>query len=637
MADERFFDEFAEDFFAESTEHLETIRRTLLALEDTATSSSASDVPDSAALMRALHTLKGLCGMVGLTDAAAVAHGMEAVLKAAGLGQHTISPDTIQLLFEATAVLDRALAAYRSGTEAPDVTRVVQQLHDHERSTGTAAASPPAPGDSRNVYTFTFVPSAELAERGVGVELVRSRLQSLGDVVRVIPRVREGGSIIFEFSVLVEPEREPVADWRADGVDWHAAAPLPVPASAVVDATRQAATLPAGRLVRVDLARLDELMLQVGELVMSRARLADHVARLRTDRSTAAFTALEDENTTIERQLRDLRASVMRVRLVPVGEVFERMRYVARDVARETAKQVRVVITGGTTEIDKLVVDRMLEPLLHLVRNAVSHGIESAEERSAAGKDPMGLIELHAQSAGDQIVVDVIDDGRGLDGERIRALAYERGVMPDSEGDVDLLDILCIPGFSTISESNLASGRGVGMDVVLKTVHSIGGELRMDTVPGQGTRFTIRLPLTLMIVDALLVKVAEQTYAIPQPSLREVLQITADDVVSFENNEVIRYREGVLPLIRLRSVFRAQDDSAGKFNVLVVGNDTQQMGLLVDRIFGLREIVVRAVADPLVAVPGIAGAAELSDGSVALILDAPGLVQYAQKRKLRLA
>jgi len=204
--------------------------------------------------------------------------------------------------------------------------------------------------------------------------------------------------------------------------------------------------------------------------------------------------------------------------------------------------------------------------------------------------------------------------------------------------DTDLLEILGTLGFSTSENTDLASGRGVGMDVVLKAVQNVGGELRMETKAGQGTCFTIRLPLTLMIVDALLVSVAGQTYAIPQPSLREVLQIATDEIVSLENNEVIRYREGVLPLIRLRSVFAAT--AAGtqdKCNVLVVGNDKQQMGLVADRILGLREIVVRPVADPLVSVPGIAGAAELSDGRIALILDANGLIQHAHARRLRTA
>jgi two-component system, chemotaxis family, sensor kinase CheA len=640
VPDERFFDEFAEDFFAESTEHLETVRGCLLALEDAAEARTLLPASQGAALMRALHTLKGLCGMVGLTDAASVAHGLEEVSRNINLDVRTPTADTLRVLFDATLVLDQCLKAYRSGTSTPSVENTLRQLHFHgqpETASGEAvsdAAIPP----SRHNYTFTFAPSSDLAARGIGVELVRTRLQSLGDVVRVTPRVTEAGSIIFEFNVLLQPDRHPLDAWRADGMDWRVEKPMPAPAQAAVEAAVAATSLPSGRLVRVDLSRLDELMLLTGELVMSRARLADDIMRLRQNPTKAAFAAVEDDNVALERQLRDLRSAIMRVRLVPIGEVFERMRFVARDVARERGKQVKVEIAGGTTEIDKIVVERMLEPMLHLVRNAVSHGIEPASERAAAGKDPMGVITLRAQSAGDQIVIDVIDDGAGVDVERIRAVARERGVLRADREDTDLLEILGTLGFSTSENTDLASGRGVGMDVVLKAVQNVGGELRMETKAGQGTCFTIRLPLTLMIVDALLVSVAGQTYAIPQPSLREVLQIATDEIVSLENNEVIRYREGVLPLIRLRSVFAAT--AAGtqdKCNVLVVGNDKQQMGLVADRILGLREIVVRPVADPLVSVPGIAGAAELSDGRIALILDANGLIQHAHARRLRTA
>ena len=641
MSDERFFDEFAEDFFAESTEHLETVRAALLEIEDAHAARTLLDPLRGAALMRSLHTIKGLCGMVGLTDAAGIAHGMEEVLRRADLDHRTPPQPTIQLLFDAATSLDQCLKAYRSGSSMPDVHDMLAELHQSaaRETAGQAGAAVVDPAiTARRNYTFTFTPSAELAARGLGVELVRTRLQSLGDVVRVTPRVAAGGSILFEFTVLLQDDREPLEEWRGDGMDWHAEASLPAPTIAAVEAARGGASLPAARLVRVDLGRLDDLMLLVGDLVMSRARLHDDIMRLRHDRSVGAFAAVEDANTTIERQLRDLRTAVMRVRLVPIGEVFERMRFVARDVARETGKQVQVEIGGGSTEIDKIVVERMLEPLLHLVRNAVSHGIEPAAERIAAGKNPMGLIELRAHSAGDQIVIEVTDDGGGIDEDAIRAAAIERGVLRPDAPPTDLLAILCTPGFSTRTDTDLASGRGVGMEVVQKAVQNVAGDLRVVSEKGEGTQFTIRLPLTLMIVDALLVLVAGQVYAIPQPSLREVLQISSDDIVSLENNEVIRYRDGVLPLVRLRNVFAATTAGAGdRSNVLVVGNDAQQMGLVADRILGLREIVVRPVADPLVAVPGIAGAAELSNGTVALILDANGLVQYAQQQKLRYA
>jgi two-component system, chemotaxis family, sensor kinase CheA len=639
LADERFFDEFAEDFFAESTEHLETVRGCLLELEDADAAGRLLSPARTSAILRSLHTVKGLCGMVGLADGASIAHGMEEVLRAVDLERRTAPADTMQLLFDATAELGHCLKAYRNGTTPPDVTRVTDALAAYtSRMTPESDKIAATSSGSRRNYVFTFAPAAHLAARGVGVELVRTRLQSLGEVVRVTPRVGEGSSILFEFSVLLEPGREPLEEWRADAMDWRAEEQVSPPAVSSDDATQAVTSFSSARLVRVDLGRLDALMLLAGELVMTRARLEDDILRLRTDRTPSAFHAVEDSNNLLERQLRDLRAAIMRVRLVPIGEVFERMRFVARDVARETGRQVRIEMSGGNTEIDKVVVERMVEPMLHLVRNAVSHGIEPAAERVAAGKDAIGLITLRAHSAGDQIVIEVIDDGAGLDAERIRAVAKERGVAGAADADADLLEILCTPGFSTRSSTDLAAGRGVGMDVVRKTVAEVGGQLHLDTEKNSGTRFTIRLPLTLMIVDALLVSVAGQTYAIPQPSLREVLQITPDEIVSFENNEVLRYRENVLPLIRLRSVFALT--SAGtldRCNVLVVGSEAFQVGLVADRIIGLREIVVRSVGDPLVTVPGIAGAAELSDGSVALILDANGLVQYANKRKLRLA
>ena len=635
MADERFFDEFAEDFFAESTEHLETVRACLLEVEDYANGGHPLRAGRAAALMRSLHTIKGLCGMVGINEAASVTHAMEELLRAADLETTKLAAPALRAAFDGAAMLEQCLKAYRSGRGMPNVQPVIDALNEAAGHGGQTPGAAAAPQESRSNYTFRFAPTAELAGRGVGVELIRTRLHSLGEVQRVMPRVTDSGAIVFEFNVLVEPGREPQEDWRQDGMDWEKQEAIPASTPAPVDATTTVTALAAARLVRVDLSRLDELMLLAGELVMSRARLQDDIARLRHDRSVSAFNAVEDSNTVLERQLRDLRAAIMRVRLVPIGEVFERMRFVARDVARETGKQVRVEIEGGNTEIDKVVVERMVEPLLHLVRNAVSHGIEPAPVRISAGKDEMGLISLRARSAGDQIIIEVSDDGSGMDAERILTLAADRGIDVEN---AELLDVLCQPGFSTRSSSDLSSGRGVGMDVVRKTVESVGGELRLETEKGRGSHFVIRLPLTLMIVDALLVSVSGQIYAIPQPSLREVLQIAASDIVSFENNEVLRYRDAVLPLIRLRNVF-ATGDAVGieRYNVLVVGSDTFQMGLVADRIIGLREIVVRSVADPLVSVPGIAGAAELSDGSVALILDANGLIQYANQRKLRLA
>jgi len=270
------------------------------------------------------------------------------------------------------------------------------------------------------------------------------------------------------------------------------------------------------------------------------------------------------------------------------------------------------------------------------VRNAVSHGIETPAERAAAGKPAQGRLLLSAAAVGERVRVEVDDDGAGIDRAAVADRAVRQGLaVPGGPlGDAALLDILCAPGFSTREVADLSSGRGVGMDVVRSAIRALGGELFLRSEAGRGTCFAVELPLTLMIVDALLVRVGAETMAMPQPALLEVVQVEAGDVVPFENNEVVRYRGRVLPLLRLRGLFGIGTDGApASFPVLVVGTEAQPVGIAVDRIAGLREIVVRSLTDPLVAVPGIAAAAELGDGRVCLILDSAELVQLGHRRR----
>jgi two-component system chemotaxis sensor kinase CheA len=386
-------------------------------------------------------------------------------------------------------------------------------------------------------------------------------------------------------------------------------------------------------MVRVDLSRLDDLMRMVGELVVTRARLGESLAQLGTGSAGAVWEDLQEANDRIEHQLRTIREGVMRIRLVSVGEVFERMRFAMRDVARETGKSIRLEFSGQETQIDKLVVDRMLEPLLHLVRNSASHGIESPAERRARGKPAEGVVSLRAQTAGDRIVLEVQDDGAGIDTNRVVQRASEVGLVPaNAELLPDaLLDIICTPGFSTRETADLASGRGVGMSVVRTTIRALGGELFVHSELGKGTRFAIELPLTLMITDALLMEVGDQAMAIPQVALREIVPYEASAVTRFENNEVLSYRERVLPLVNLAALFNLVSKPEARRHVLIVGSDTHLAGLVVDRLIGLREIVVHPLTDPLTAVPGVAGATELSDGRVSLILDAAALVRRSRE------
>jgi len=272
----------------------------------------------------------------------------------------------------------------------------------------------------------------------------------------------------------------------------------------------------------------------------------------------------------------------------------------------------------------------MMDPLLHLVRNAVSHGLERSDERTAQGKSPEGHLTLRAMTTGENVVIEIIDDGRGIDVAQVRDRAKAKGILePDAGFDnAQLLEVLCLPGFSTRTEADRESGRGVGMDVAKRTVEALSGTLSLLTEPGKGTRFRIELPLTLAIADALIVTANGQTYAVPQTTVREVIDVDQSQVRALERNEVIAYRDGALPLLRLSKVFnlpKVENSLNGTFHVFVTGTGANALGIAVDRILGHREIVVRALGDQLVQVPGIAGATDLGDERVVLILDVPAL------------
>jgi two-component system chemotaxis sensor kinase CheA len=394
-------------------------------------------------------------------------------------------------------------------------------------------------------------------------------------------------------------------------------------------------------VVRVDLTRLDDLMRLVGELVINRSRLEENLKLLTgilpPAHASTVGRVLQETSHAFERQLRDLREGVMRLRLVPVRDVFARMQFVVRDLTRESGKEIRLEASGEETEIDKYVVERIMDPLLHLVRNAVSHGLELSQERAARGKPPVGTLSLRASASGETILIEVEDDGRGMDAEAVLARARATGVAGTEAGSdaVPLLDLICAPGFSTREEADRASGRGMGMAVVRTVVEELGGFLSLDTRLGKGTHFTLQLPLTLAIADALLVIVSGQMFAVPQVLVREVLQVETDALRRLENNELIPYRDGVLTLVRLGAFFGLVDVEKRTLNVLVVGMGRAAVGIAVDRVVGLREIVVRPLNDPLLRVPGIGGATELGDGRVVLILDPIPLARAAHKRSLR--
>jgi two-component system chemotaxis sensor kinase CheA len=626
-----FFDQFLDDYYAECDEHLVSIRRALVTLEDEV----ADGTLDRAVLdnlFRSFHTLKGISGMVGLGAAEQLAHHLESYLRELREENLVLSDSGFEVLVAGVSLLEGVINARRNDQPIPSIDEMVKRL-EAISSDSVASNVETVTSEAKNAGTETrwqieFTPTAELAERGINVNSVRSQLQELGKVVQAKPVVKDGGGIAFEFVVATNADKSALESLGADGLTFKPAAIESAPRA------RDIAPLPTiapASVVRVDLDRLDELMRIIGDLVISRTRLEDQVTELKRVTPAPLWRSLQETSLSMSRQLRDLRESVMRVRMVQIGEIFERMTFVVRDLARESGRKIIVQLSGGETEIDKFLVERMMDPFMHLVRNAVSHGLETVAEREAQGKRSEGLLSLSAMTAGERIVIKIADDGRGIDRHRVLERAKARGLSPSNSefDDAALLELISTPGFSTRDEADRESGRGVGMDVVKNAIEELGGRILLSTKLGEGTTFTIELPLTLAIAEALIVSVNGQRFAVPQSAVREVLDVEAASTKVLENNEIISYRGKVLPLLRLARVFEMNYQRADRFHVLVIGEEANAVGLAVDRILGQREIVVRAIKDPLAQSRGIAGATELGDQRVVLILDITALRQLA--------
>jgi two-component system chemotaxis sensor kinase CheA len=626
MTDDTFAAGFMDDYFAECDEHLATIRRLLLELGGAPGTAAPRATIDE--LFRSFHSLKGISGMVGLREAESLAHHLESFLRPLREGNHALTEAALDALAAALDALERVIAARRDERPAPSIDAAVAGL---ERAGVTAAAEPaPAAGAAPAPHwRITFAPSPALLARGVNVDTVRARLREGGVILDAAPQIH-GSSVAFEFTFAGALDEATIAQWREDGLSVGAAPAAAPLVSSALPAADMAAPVGPSHVVRVDLTRLDDLMRMIGELVITRARLDAALDRVERHVPAVEWRAVQENTQLIERQLRDLREGVMRVRLVPMGEILRRVPFVVRDLTRDSGTRVRLDLRGQDTEIDKFVIERMMDPVLHLVRNAVSHAIESVDERIAAGKPPEGTLTLAASSIGDAVVLEIADDGRGIDEAAVVARARAMGLeVPDPPLDRGrLLELICAPGFSTRTDTDRASGRGIGMAVVKTTVEDLNGRMSLETTRGEGTRFVIELPLTLAITDALIAHVGDRTFAVPQAVVREVVELDPAALRRLERHEVAPFRGGTLPVLRLSDVFSVTARPGRALHAFVVGTGAEAVAVAVDRISGQREVVVRSLDDALIKVPGVAGATDLGDGRAVLILDLPALARH---------
>ena len=388
--------------------------------------------------------------------------------------------------------------------------------------------------------------------------------------------------------------------------------------------------------MRVDAERIDNVLNLVGELIIGRSMLQQAFTEFARHVPKEALRGrFSDAMAFQSRVLSDLQRSVMKIRMVPVEQLFRRFPRMVRDVAKQCGKDVELVMSGQDTDLDKSLLDVIAEPLTHLVRNAVSHGIESAEERVRAGKPARGTIRLTSYHHGNQVIVEIRDDGRGIDAQVVKSKAVEKGLIAAEEAErlseSEILSLVFTPGFSTAEEITEVSGRGVGLDVVQTVLHRLKGSVDIETRVGHSTTFRLKLPLTLAIIKALLFRVEQRLYAVPLNAVAEIARARESDVHQVHNYEVLQLRDRVLPLVRLGRAPGAGTEASGKIFVLVISMGDRKLGLIVGSLEGEEELVIKALDDQTVATDLVSGASILGDGRVVLIVNLPAIVERHSK------
>jgi two-component system chemotaxis sensor kinase CheA len=410
---------------------------------------------------------------------------------------------------------------------------------------------------------------------------------------------------------------------RPRGAEQQAPPPLSAPKSADIHLKSTSTT------VRVDIDKLDRILNTIGELTLAKGA----IKRIGTELlenfgQTELVYDIHKISQTLERRLAELQDQVLEVRMVPIGQIFARLSQIVRRYSRETGKEIELAVFGEDTEIDKYLAEEVVDPLMHLMRNAIDHGIESPEERKKKGKIESGTITLKAYQKGNHVVIEVSDDGSGIDTERVRQKAVEKGLI-DGNAELqekEVIDFIFTPGFSTKEVVSEVSGRGVGMDVVKSTLSSLGGFAEVETTRDAGTTFILTLPITLAIIKALIVRVGGERFAVPLTSMSETLILEHKDIQTIEWKEVYYLRGEMLPIVRVNNFFNIEGDSADRSFAVLVGFGDRRIGLMVDELFGQHEIVIKSLGNYMKKMRGFAGAAEIGKHEVILVLDAEALI-----------
>ncbi|WML31562.1 chemotaxis protein CheA [Neobacillus sp. OS1-32] len=660
--------DFLELFIEESKEHLQSINAELLKLEED---------PENPAIVneifRSAHTLKGMAASMGFEDLASLTHEMENVLDLVRNAKLMITSEILDVIFSCVDLIEKMIDSIEQGGDGKeDVTDVVRQLTMiHSPSKSIAPETNPAFQESaataveeleidqyqlsvineakktgNRLFQITVQLDEKCVMKSVRAYMVFQAAEEIGEIIQSNPPVEqiEEENFDFSFTILLLSELDPreiqaqfhpiseitevIVTERTDEELVPASEPTVTPKSTSVQKQQQHKEDAAGgkkkhrsKSIRVDIEKLDHLMNLFSELIIDRGRL-EQISR------KSEMTELAETVEHMTRISTDLQGLILNMRMVQVEQVFSRFPRMVRDLAKELKKKVQLVVEGEETELDRTVIDEIGDPLVHLLRNALDHGLEETEERVALGKPEEGKVLLKAYHSGNQVFIEVADDGKGINREKVLNKGIERGLVTQNEAetltDNQIFSLILASGFSTAEKVSDISGRGVGLDVVKTKIESLGGSISIESEPGKGSIFRIQLPLTLLIIFAMLIKTGEETYAIPFSSIVEITKIAKDQVSTLYGHRVIQFREQVVKLIFLKEVFKipvTETKEQDELFVVIVRKGDKIMGLVVDAVLGQQEVVLKNLGGLLTNLYAISGATILGNGEVALILD----------------
>lgn len=655
-------------FVEESKEHLQNMNDILLELEK---NPSNHDLINE--IFRVAHTLKGMSGTMGFTNMANLTHDMENVLQAIRNDEIEVSEEIIDLLFECFDALDTSvnhIIDYGS-EDTSNHKELISKLNNHlvkeknSKSNERNIQKPvlelehhlievlkKAKSDGLNVYKIDISLKETCMLKAARAFIVFNTLESFGEIVYSHPSVDDIEDEKFDLSfsiMLVTSSRESeilyslnqiseidkiditLIDDSFNIIEVNNTSPKSDEGLSSFqdedgkdEKTTQSHLGKIGKTIRVDIDRLDNLMNLVSELIIIKTRMDDLSGKAAGENMTEAIEYLERITTS-------LHDAVMKVRMVPIERVFNRFPRLVRDLSKELGKEIDLQMSGEETEVDRTVIDEIGDPLIHLIRNSIDHGIELPKERVKIGKPERGKLVLKAYPDGNNVVIEVEDDGRGIDYKYVLRKALEKGLITDKEAESltveESINLLFLPGFSTADKISDLSGRGVGLDVVKSKIESINGSVEVESIKDKGTKFIIRIPLTLAIIQALLIRLKDEIYAIPLSSVTEIINIPSSGIRDIQGQEIALYRGKTIPIIRLRKVLDiSEEEEVEDLVVVVVNKGEKQAGLIVDSLIGQQEIVIKSLGKYLAGIKYISGATILGNGNISLILDINSLI-----------